>query len=89
MASGPVRSRGSSWESNSVGAESGLGRSWVVSGTERQYLVGGLTSDTAFGFSVVAATRVGEGQPGSRVTQRPVHEAPAAIASFSDKTVSA
>ncbi|KAK3872049.1 hypothetical protein Pcinc_022840 [Petrolisthes cinctipes] len=87
MASGPVRSRGSSWESNSLGVESGLGRSWVVSGTERQYLVGGLTSDTSFGFSVVAATRVGEGPPGSRVTQRPVHEAPAAIASFSDKTI--
>lgn len=73
------------WE---VGGAEGGGRSWVVSGGERQYLVNGLAPATTFGFSVRASTRVGDGPPGIRVTQRPRPDAPAAIASFSDKTVS-
>lgn len=66
----------------------GGGRSWVVSGTEGQYLVAGLPSSTTFGFMVRASTMVGEGPFGTRVTQRVQSKAPAAIASFNDNTVS-
>ncbi|KAG7174552.1 Down syndrome cell adhesion molecule-like protein 2-like 6 [Homarus americanus] len=84
---GSRSSPGSSWEGGGgVGSESG-GRSWVVSGSERQYLVAGLAPTTTFGFTVRASTLVGEGPPGTRVTQRPRSDAPAAIASFSDKTI--
>ncbi|XP_069185985.1 cell adhesion molecule Dscam1 isoform X2 [Procambarus clarkii] len=81
-------SRSSSWEGGGgVGGGEGSGRSWMVSGSERQYLVAGLAPTTTFGFTVRASTLVGEGPPGTRVTQRPRPDAPASIASFSDKTI--
>ncbi|XP_063845297.1 cell adhesion molecule Dscam1-like isoform X4 [Scylla paramamosain] len=81
---GPHSGVGAVWE---VGGGEGGGRSWVVSGGERQYLVAGLVPATTFGFSVRASTLVGDGPPGLHVTQRPRPDAPAAIASFSDKTI--
>ncbi|XP_068223029.1 cell adhesion molecule Dscam1-like isoform X2 [Palaemon carinicauda] len=83
---GSRSSSGSSWDVAGVAAETG-GRSWVVSGSERQYLVANLSPTSSFGFTVRASTLVGEGPPGTRVTQRPRPDAPAAIASFSDKTI--
>ncbi|CAL4081431.1 unnamed protein product, partial [Meganyctiphanes norvegica] len=66
------------------------GRSWVVSGSERQYLVTGLTvgSVSRYSFYVVASTTIGDGPIGLHVNQVPSQDAPAAIASFSDKIVS-
>ncbi|KAK7021096.1 hypothetical protein SK128_026418, partial [Halocaridina rubra] len=78
---------GSSWDGPRGASPDSDGRSWVVSGSERQYLVANLAPATTFGFSVRAATLVGEGPSGTRVTQRPRPDAPAAIASFSDRTI--
>ncbi|XP_071549821.1 cell adhesion molecule Dscam1-like [Panulirus ornatus] len=91
-AAGSDSSPGSWWEGGGGSAHGGVssesgGRSWVVSGTERHYLVAGLAPTTTFGFTVRASTLVGEGPPGTRVKQRPRSDAPAAIASFSDNLV--
>ncbi|XP_047475797.1 Down syndrome cell adhesion molecule-like protein Dscam2 isoform X2 [Penaeus chinensis] len=78
---------GPSWESrSSTDNADNIGRSWVVSGSERQYLVAGLVAANAYGFTVRGSTSVGEGPTGRMVIQRPRQDAPAAIASFSDKT---
>ncbi|XP_076034195.1 cell adhesion molecule Dscam1-like isoform X3 [Oratosquilla oratoria] len=61
---------------------------WVVSGKERHYLVTGLRAGQMYSFWVTAATKVGEGPQGVMVTQRPRHDAQAAIASFSQAIVS-
>ncbi|XP_071538392.1 cell adhesion molecule Dscam1-like [Panulirus ornatus] len=87
---GPV-SGSRSWEgddgvSGAVVSE-GKRRSWVVSGTDQQYRVAGLHPTTTFSFTVRASTLVGEGPPGTRVTQRPRSHAPAAIASFPVNTM--
>ena len=70
-----------------VSSEGNSGRSWVVAGNELQYLVGGLRETETYGFSVKASTRIGEGPSGTRMSQRPRSDAPASIASFSQKKV--